>query len=116
VTFIATNDLLDKCLTDGDIDFMLQQKIDHSNFKWDNSRLGFNLDNKNYWYAFSIPLFSQDKTKAILTIEDLCRGYYVEVDGLFFSRKKITGGFLKKEINGFTKNGCLQHKHLCYCG
>ena len=73
-TFTATIELLDKCLTNADIDFMLQQKIDHSNFRWDNSRLDFNMNNNNNWYIFSIPLFSKDKTKAIMMIRDLCRG------------------------------------------
>jgi hypothetical protein len=65
---------LDKCLTSDDVNFMLQQKKDHMNFKWDNSKLGFNILNKSGWYAFSIPLFSKDRTKAVLMIQDLCPG------------------------------------------
>ena len=72
-TFTAI-DLLGKCLTNDDIDFMLQQKNHHLSFKWDNSRLGFNSNNDKYWYVFSVPLFSKDKTKAIMMIRDLCQG------------------------------------------
>lgn len=73
-TFTVTVDVLDKCLKNEDIDFMLQQKNHHSSFKWDNVRLGFNSNNKKYWYVFSVPLFSKDKTKAIMMIRNLCQG------------------------------------------
>jgi hypothetical protein len=65
---------LDKCLTNSDIKFMLQQKKDRAAFKWDNSKLCFNPDKNEFWYAFSIPLFSKDRTKAIMMIKDLCQG------------------------------------------
>lgn len=74
MTFTTSFGQLDKCLTNADIDFMLQQKNGHLSFKWDNNRLDFDTENKKYWYAFSIPLFSKDKTKAIIMIEDLCPG------------------------------------------
>ena len=76
ITFTATTEFgqLDKCLTNADIAFMLQQKADHSNFKWQNTKLGFNIKNDSTWYAFSVPLFSKDKSKAIIMIEDLCSG------------------------------------------
>jgi len=69
ITFTATTEFgqLDKCLTNADIAFMLQQKADHSNFKWQ-------IKNDSTWYAFSVPLFSKDKSKAIIMIEDLCSG------------------------------------------
>ena len=65
---------LDKCLTIVDIAFMLQQKKDRLNFKWDNSKLKFDIENDSHWYAFSIPLFSKDRSKAVLMIKDLCPG------------------------------------------
>jgi hypothetical protein len=63
-----------QCLTVEDVDFMLSQKSAHSNLKWDNSRLGFNLGNENNWYTFSLPLLSKDKTKSIVMIRELCNG------------------------------------------
>jgi hypothetical protein len=65
---------LDKCLNSEDVSCMLQQKKDHVNFKWDNSKLNFDMNNDSLWYAFSVPLFSKDKTKAVLRIESLCPG------------------------------------------
>lgn len=74
LTLSYTGGQLDKCLTDDDIEFMLRQKIDNSNFKWNNSKLGFNLNNDSTFYVFSIPLFSKDKTKAVMMIRELCKG------------------------------------------
>jgi hypothetical protein len=65
---------LDKYLTSDDVRFMLQQKNDHIDFTWDNAKLGFKILNHSGWYAFSIPLFSKDRTKAVLMIQDLCPG------------------------------------------
>lgn len=66
---------LPKCLTQADIIAMLEQKKKMlPAFKWDNSRLGFDLANNKNWYCFSIPLFSTDKKKAVMMIKDLCRG------------------------------------------
>ena len=64
----------EKCLTNEDVDNMLLKKEKLSSFKWDNSRLNFNLKNVTNWYCFSIPLFSKDKTKAIMIIRNLCKG------------------------------------------
>jgi hypothetical protein len=63
-----------KCLTEEDVYEMLHQKEHLQNFKWDNSRLGFNHSNKKNWYSFSKPLFSKDKTKAVIRISRLCPG------------------------------------------
>jgi len=64
-----------KCLTHADIKSMLGQKSKLLPiFKWDNSRLGFDLTNNKNWYCFSIPLFSADKKKAVMMIRDLCQG------------------------------------------
>ena len=65
---------LPKCLTRGDIDDMLLQKEKLKQFWWDNTRLGFELLNREYWYCFSIPLFSKDRKKAVMMIRDLCPG------------------------------------------
>jgi len=76
---------IDKCLTKEDVKSMLAQKDKHFPqelklrngelpFRWDNSRLGFDLTNDRDWYAFSVPLFSEDKTKAIMMIRSLCPG------------------------------------------
>jgi len=64
-----------KCLTQTDIKSMLYQKTKLLPvFRWDNSRLGFDLKNNKNWYCFSIPLFSTDKKKAVMMIRDLCQG------------------------------------------
>ena len=65
---------LNKCLTKGDVNYMLLQKQNLSTFKWDNTRLNFNLKNDTNWYCFSIPLFSKDKRKAVMMIRNLCKG------------------------------------------
>ena len=63
---------IQKCLTENDVDYMLMQKGRLSNFYWDNARLGFDCTNQKGWYSFSVPVFSLDKTKAIMKIEWLC--------------------------------------------
>lgn len=65
---------LEKCLTRNDINYMLSQKEALSTFKWDNTRLHFNLANNKNWYCFSIPLFSKDRNKAVMMIRSLCPG------------------------------------------
>ena len=60
--------------TKTDIAEMKYQKKNVASFQWDNSRLGFNLSNKENWYSFSIPLFSKDKNKVVLMIKSLCPG------------------------------------------
>lgn len=64
----------EKCLTETEIESMLNQKEKHQKFKWDVSLLGFNVKNKKNRYSFSLPLFSSDKTKAIMMIKYLCPG------------------------------------------
>jgi hypothetical protein len=64
----------EKCLTRSDIKFMMAQKGEWTNFKWDNDRLGFDKANKKNYYAFSVPLFSKDRKKAVIKIESLCPG------------------------------------------
>jgi hypothetical protein len=65
---------LPKCLTNGDIEEMLLQKEKLKQFRWDNTRLGFELLNRENWYCFSIPLFSKDRKKVVMMIRDLCPG------------------------------------------
>jgi hypothetical protein len=85
---------LQRCLIKEDVDYMLQQKEMAKDFKWDNSRLGFNLDNTENWYEFSVPLFSADESKAILLVSKLCKGlcgteqtFLIEkIDGKWTSR------------------------------
>lgn len=86
-----------KCLTKSDIKSMLKQKEKYISFKWDNSRLGFDLHNDKQWYCFSIPLFSQDKTKAVMMIRDLCPGLCGTGSTILFTKEKdkwtsVTGG------------------------
>jgi hypothetical protein len=57
-----------------DIHEMLLQKEKLKNFFWDNAKLGFNSSNRDHWYSFSIPLFSKDRKKMVIKIEDLCTG------------------------------------------
>jgi hypothetical protein len=79
---------LQKCLTKEEVDFMLSQKKINKEFKWNNSKLGFNLDNHDNWYEFSVPLFNKDKSKAIFLVSKLCKGlcgteqtFLVEING-----------------------------------
>jgi hypothetical protein len=65
---------LNGLLTANDVDDMLRHKKSLTGFKWDNSRLGFNLSNRKNWFSFSIPLFSRHKDKVIMKIESLCPG------------------------------------------
>ncbi len=65
---------LPKCLTTDDINHMLTQKKTLNAFTWSIRRLGFNSSNNANWYCFSIPLFSKDKSKAVMMIRNLCPG------------------------------------------
>ena len=88
---------LTKCLTQDDVDFMLNQKIEKAAFRWDNVNLGFNLKNTNNWYEFSVPLFSKDKQKAVMMVRDLCKGLcgtgwtllLIKEDGKWTSQKGL---------------------------
>lgn len=61
-------------LTKEDISEMISQKERLKTFQWNNSGLGFNISNKKRWYSFSVPLFSKDKSKAVMMIKELCPG------------------------------------------
>jgi hypothetical protein len=63
-----------ECLTKGDVKHMLAEKRRLKNFSWNNQRLGFNLANKNSWYAFSLPYFSKDKKTTLISVRSLCPG------------------------------------------
>ena len=83
----GTYDMFDRCLTKEDISFMLSQKNMHPGFKWNNSRLGFTMENRNSWYTFSIPLFSRDSSKVIMMIRDMCPGLCGSGETLLFKKE-----------------------------
>ena len=72
LTFKPNSKNLLSDLTKSDISEMIKQKDKLKAFKWNNNKLGFNLSNKNNWYSFSVPLFTEDKTKAVMIIRNLC--------------------------------------------
>ncbi|WP_179320907.1 hypothetical protein [Winogradskyella helgolandensis] len=74
-------------LTKQDISGMIKQKEKLKVFKWNNNQLGFNLSNKNNWYSFSVPLFSEDKSKAVMMIRDLCSGLCGGGKTILFTKK-----------------------------
>ncbi|MBK8087618.1 MAG: hypothetical protein IPK31_06560 [Chitinophagaceae bacterium] len=74
ITITNSSFELKKCLTPADIKSMLEQKRILPTFKWNNSRLGFDMANNKNWYCFSIPLFSKDKKKVVMMVRDLCQG------------------------------------------
>ena len=74
-------------LTKQDISGMIKQKEKLKAFKWNNNQLGFNLTNKSNWYSFSVPLFSEDKTKAVMMIRDLCSGLCGSGKTILFTKK-----------------------------
>lgn len=65
---------LTKCLTEEDVALMVEQKELNNEFKWDNNRLELNSSKGDKWYSFSVPLFSKDRTKAVMMIRELCPG------------------------------------------
>lgn len=89
---------LDKCLSREDVEYMLYQLSSASDFHWDNTRLKFNLKNKENWYTFSVPVFSKDGTKVVMIVRSLCRGLCGEgwqlmlkkEDGKWTSQRGIT--------------------------
>ena len=83
---ISMNEL-PKCLTRSDVEGMLQQKKRLSKFLWNKSRLGFNLNNNKNWYNISVPLFSKDKSKVVMTIENLCPGLCGTGSTVVFTKK-----------------------------
>lgn len=62
-----------RCLNENDIDYMLKQQNCYSNFFWNNTLLGFNNNNQQ-WYNLSVPLFSIDRNKVIIKVVELCPG------------------------------------------
>lgn len=65
---------LPQCLRQDDIFFIQKQLPGHTGFQWDHSRLGFASHQTDHWYQFSVPVFSIDSTKAIITLLSLCKG------------------------------------------
>ena len=63
-----------QCLTSEEANYMVAQMKSSADVKWDNSRLKFDQSNTENWYALSLPLFSRDDTKAVITIRELCPG------------------------------------------
>ncbi|WP_018342056.1 hypothetical protein [Cytophaga aurantiaca] len=72
---VFPNPIESECLTKGDIKYILAEKRRLKNFRWDNQRLGFNLENTNNWYVFSLPYFSKDKKTALICIRSLCKPF-----------------------------------------
>ncbi len=64
---------LPKFLEPGDLEFMLQQKKRLDTFHWDVEKLGLNAANDRDWYAFSLPLFSKDRKRVVLTVREMCQ-------------------------------------------
>ena len=84
---ILTNDRV-KCLRPDDVTYMVLQKKNHGRFIWNFTRLSFNVSNHDNWYRFSIPLFSKDGDKAVVRIEDLCKGLCGGGSLVFFVKEK----------------------------
>jgi hypothetical protein len=63
------------CLTQEDISYMLSQINRNDNFKWNSKCANLkNTDEYDEKYSLSIPLFSKDKTKFIMRIENYNAG------------------------------------------
>jgi hypothetical protein len=60
--------------TRDDIEYILQTKHFFTDFKWDNSKLGFDLSNRKKRYTFSVPYFNLRHDKVIVMYEFLCPG------------------------------------------
>lgn len=72
---IAIGGEIDKCLNKEDIQYMLSQKNKNVNFQWQSKCVNLKDTNKfGEKYIFSVPLFSKDKTKFIITIENYRAG------------------------------------------
>ncbi len=61
-----------QCLTKEDIATMSDQLTALKDFRWDNTRLGFDTENKKEWYEFSVPLFSKDSSKVLMKMYWRC--------------------------------------------
>ncbi len=87
LTFELNSKNLLSDLTKQDIFGMIKQKEKLKAFKWNNNGLGFDLSNKNKRYSFSVPLFSKDKTRAVMMIRDLCSGLCGGGKTILFTKK-----------------------------
>ena len=88
-----------KCLTADEIKSMLAQKKEFKNFKWDNSVLGFDTKNQKTILSFSLPLFSDDKSKAVMMIKFTCPGLCGTGQTILF--KKENGVWVKQILEMF---------------
>ncbi len=92
--YLSNNNLLNlnlstisKYFTQEDITEIQSQQASTKNFQWDNTKLRLEESNKNNWYSFSIPRFSEDKNKAIIIIKNLCPGLCGNYETILFIRK-----------------------------
>ncbi|MBC7450338.1 MAG: hypothetical protein H7259_02500 [Cytophagales bacterium] len=91
-----------ECLSKPDIAYMLAEKENRKVFNWDNQLLGFNIDNRDTWYAFSVPMFSEDKTVVVMLVKELCKPFLCG-SGYTAIFKKENGVWI------YTKVGMHQH-------
>lgn len=73
-TFSFNSSSFEECLLPDDIPFMLTQLRSNREFLWDSSKFSFDKKNRDHWYSISVPVFSLDKSTALVTIEKLCPG------------------------------------------
>lgn len=60
-------------LTPKDIaSFLQNSKNVNTTYRWKNGSFGFDPENKNEWYVFTLPVFNADKTEALVTIRYSC--------------------------------------------
>lgn len=78
-----------KYLTAKDISIMIQPEKINKAFKWQAALLGFDQNNKKDRYVFSIPVFNEDKSKAVIKISHYCN-LFMCGDGwvILFIKKK----------------------------
>ncbi|MBS1618107.1 MAG: hypothetical protein JST76_06290 [Bacteroidetes bacterium] len=77
-------------LSKDDIAYMLAQRAHLTAFKWNGTRLGFNKTATYNYYYISAPVFSVDKAKAILKIEELCPGLCGQGHTILYTKKDGT--------------------------
>lgn len=71
---IYVGDMLLDSLSETDIRFMLRQNMRLNQFQWDTTRWHFSKSGASDLYEISIPLFSKDKTIALIGVEHSCPG------------------------------------------
>jgi hypothetical protein len=76
------------CFTKEDTSYMFKEKTKFKNFAWDIEQFGFNGSNDKNYYAFTIPLFSIDHKKALITVDDLCPGLCGSTVTLLYTYKR----------------------------